>query len=250
MLRYWICAMTLAALAANTGGASPRPALQSGVDLQYVDRSVRPQDDLYRYLNGKWLDNFQLPADKGIYVSFTQVDDTTQEQLRAIVEGLAGNVPGTSAADPDIRKLSDFYASFMDEPRLEALGLEPLRTEFAAIDAMSDKNQIPAAIAHMNRIGAGAPFDFGIGQDARNSTQYAVIVHQSGLGMPDRDYYLKDDAKLKETRAKYLAHVAKMLGMAGDAQSGGGRRGRSRTRNRAGAGAVDPGREPRPGEDV
>jgi predicted metalloendopeptidase len=104
----------------------------------------------------------------------------------------------------------------MDESRLEALGLKPLQAEFAAIDAISDKKEIPALIAHLNRIGAGAPYVFSINQDARNSLQYAVIVRQSGLGMPDRDYYLKDDAKLKDTRAKYLVQIGKMLGMAGD----------------------------------
>jgi putative endopeptidase len=198
-----------AAAEAAEAGAGP---LQSGVDLQYVDHSVRPQDDLYRYLNGKWLDTFQIPPDKGSYESFTFVYDATQEQLRGIVEGL-----GT--ADAEERKLADLYASFMDEARLETLGLQPLRAEFAAIDALADKKEIPALIAHLNRTGAGAPYDVSINQDARNSAQYAVIVRQSGLGLPDRDYYLKDDAKLKDARAKYLTHIGKMLGMAGDAQA-------------------------------
>jgi putative endopeptidase len=186
--------------------------LNSGVDMQYVDRSVRPQDDLYRYLNGKWLDTFQLPPDKGSYESFTYLYDTTLEQLRAIVDGLG-------ASDVEERKLGDLYASFMDEARLEAQGLKPLQGEFAAIDALSDKNDIPAVIARLNRIGAGAPYAFSINQDARNSVQYAVVIRQGGLGMPDRDYYLKDDAKLKDARAKYLAHIDKMLGLAGDAES-------------------------------
>ena len=186
--------------------------LESGVDMQYADRSVRPQDDLYRYLNGKWLDTFQLPADKGSYESFTYLYDTTLEQLRTIVDGL-----GTS--DVEERKLGDLYASFMDEARLESQGLQPLQGEFAAIDALSDKNQIPAAIARLNRIGAVAPYALSINQDGRNSVQYAVIVRQSGLGMPDRDYYLKDDDKLKDTRAKYLAHIEKMLGLAGEHQA-------------------------------
>jgi putative endopeptidase len=187
-------------------------ARNSGIDMQYVDRSVRPQDDLYRYLNGKWLDTFQLPPDKGSYESFTYLYDTTLEQLRAIVDGLG-------ASDVEERKLGDLYASFMDEARLEAQGLKPLQGEFSAIDALSDKNDIPAFIAHLNRIGAGAPYAFSINQDARNSVQYAVVIRQGGLGMPDRDYYLKDDAKLKDARAKYLAHIDKMLGLAGDAES-------------------------------
>jgi putative endopeptidase len=225
MPRYWISALgalvaagalvTIDAWVSAATVKSPgvRPAPLSGVDLQYVDQSVRPQDDLYRHLNGKWLDSFQIPADKGSYGSFTYLYDITQEQLRAIVDGLDGS------GDAEARKIADLYASFMDESRLEALGLKPLQAEFAAIDAISDKREIPALIAHLNRIGAGAPYAFSINQDARNSLQYAVIVRQSGLGMPDRDYYLKDDAKLKDTRAKYLAHIGKMLGMAGDADA-------------------------------
>jgi putative endopeptidase len=198
--------------------AASQATLVSGVDMQYADHSVRAQDDLYRYLNGKWLDSFQLPADKGSYGSFAYIDDTTQEQLRGIVEGLA-QAGGAVNADAEVRKITDLYASFMDETRLDALGLKPLQGELAAIDAISDRNEIPALIAHLNRIGAGAPYDVDVNQDARNSLQYAVVIHQSGLGMPDRDYYLKDDAKLKDVRAKYLAYIGKMLGMAGDARA-------------------------------
>ena len=236
MSRYVTCGAGILAL---IGCASaPTTTLQSGVDLKYVDSSVRPQDDLYRHLNGKWLDTFQLPADKGSYGSFTYVDDATQEQLRGIVDGLvqtqtqtqtqgqgqaqaqAQAQAGAGNDEAEVRKITDLYASFMDEARLETLGLKPLQAEFAAIDALADRSEIPALIAHLNRIGAGAPFDLYVNQDARNSLQYAVILHQSGLGMPDRDYYLKDDAKLKEARAKYLAHIAKMFGMAGERQAG------------------------------
>jgi predicted metalloendopeptidase len=243
MSRYVTCGAGILAL---IGCASaPTTTLQSGVDLKYVDSSVRPQDDLYRHLNGKWLDTFQLPADKGSYGSFTYVDDATQEQLRGIVDGLVQTQTQTQAQaqtqgqaqaqtqgqaqaqaqtvagndEAEVRKITDLYASFMDEARLETLGLKPLQAEFAAIDALADRSEIPALIAHLNRIGAGAPFDVYVNQDARNSLQYAVILHQSGLGMPDRDYYLKDDAKLKEARAKYLAHIAKMFGMAGERQA-------------------------------
>ncbi len=208
-------------------GAHPA-ALLSGVDTQYVDAGVRPQDDLYRHLNGKWLDTFEIPADKGAYNAFTHIDDTTQEQLRGIVEGLAAsNAGGLSASSSDgsaaaaapgadAQKIADLYASFMDEPRLETLGLAPLKTALAEIDALSSTQDIPALIARFNRTGAGAPFDIDINPDEKDSTHYAAIIGQSGLGLPDRDYYLKDDAKLKDARAKYLAHVEKMLGMAGD----------------------------------
>jgi len=134
--------------------------------------------------------------------------------LRLIIDSLS--TPGASDSDPDAKKLGDLYASFMDEAQLETLGLKPLQAEFASIDAISDKSALPALIAHMNQIGVGAPYGFGIAQDSKDSTHYAVILSQGGLGLPDRDYYLKDDAKLKDAREKYLAHIEKMSAMAGE----------------------------------
>jgi putative endopeptidase len=211
MHQFMFCAIGVfaVALCASEGRAA---ALGSGVDMQYVDHSVRPQDDLYRYLNGKWLDTFQIPPDKGSYVSFTFVEDQVQEQLKVIVDGLKDGAGG----DADAKKIADLYASFTNETKLETLGAKPLQADFAKIDAIAGKQEIPALIAHFNRSGAGAPYDFDVELDARDSTRYAVNIGQSGLGLPDRDYYLKDDPKLVEVRTKYLAHVEKMLGMVGD----------------------------------
>jgi predicted metalloendopeptidase len=227
MLRFSVCAIGIAGLAAcasnqspTVKAAAPLPALRSGIDLQYVDTSVRPQDDLYQYLNGKWLRTFQLPADKGAVGSFTAIEDATEEQLRGIVEGLDSAAPGEGDADAK-KKLADLYASFMNEEQLETLGLKPLQAEFAAIDAIKDMNALPVLVARMNAIGAGAPYGLSVNLDARNSTQYAVSLLQGGLGLPDRDYYLKDDVKLKDARAGYRAHVEKMLAMAGQSKAAG-----------------------------
>ncbi|HEX3951411.1 MAG TPA: M13-type metalloendopeptidase [Steroidobacteraceae bacterium] len=195
---------------------APRPVLRSGIDLQYVDSSTRPQDDVYQYLNGKWLRDYQLPADKGAVGSFTALQDKTEEQLRTIVDGLGQTA---SNQDPDAKKLADLYASYMNESELESLGVKPVLAEFAAINAIKNKNAIPAVMARMVEIGAGAPFGLRFNLDARDSTRYAVILSQDGLGLPDRDYYLKDDAKLKEARVAYRAHIEKMLGMAGQAKA-------------------------------
>ena len=208
----------VAAAGAACGGALDASAavpMAAGVDLEYVDPAVRPQDDPYRHLNGKWLDTFELPAYKGVYDSFAAVGDRTQEQLRAIVEGLERRA-GTGKPDPDARKLADLYASFMDEPLLETLGITPLRSAFAAIDALDDKRGLAALVARANRSGSGAPYDISVRPDPRDSSRYAVSVQQSGLGMPDRDYYLSDDAKLSAVREKYLAHVESMLRLAGE----------------------------------
>jgi putative endopeptidase len=215
-----ICIAGLAACVSNqtppqSAAAAPHPTLHSGIDLQYVDSSVRPQDDIYQYLNGKWLRNYQLPPDKALEGSFTIVQDKTEEQLRTIVDAL-DQAPGE---DPDAKKLADFYASYMNEEQLAVLSLKPLLAEFAGIDAIKDMNAIPSAMAHLIEIGAGAPFNLQVNLDSRNSTLNAVILSQGGLGMPDRDYYLKDDAKLKEARVAYLAHIEKMLGMAGQSKA-------------------------------
>jgi predicted metalloendopeptidase len=208
----------LTATACSTGNHSPTP--RSGVQTQYVDEAVRPQDDLYRHLNGKWLDSFEIPPDKGQYGAFTFIDDALQLQLRGIVESLSGDGAGADAAGPDaaVQKVADLYASFMDEPRLDALGVQPLKERFAEIDALADKREIPALIARFNQTGPGAPYDIDINPDSKDSTRYAVIVSQSGLGLPDRDYYLKDDAKLREARDQYAVHIEKMLALAGEPQ--------------------------------
>jgi putative endopeptidase len=228
MWKFSACVIVIAGLAACASNQTPavsasaqhadqQPALRSGIDLQFVDSSVRPQDDTYQYLNGKWLRTFQLPPDKGAAGSFTAIEDATEEQLRSIVESLDRASP--SDGDTDAKKLADLYASFMNEEQLEALGLKPLQAEFAAIDAIKDMNALPVLVAHMNAIGAGAPYGLFVNLDARNSTQYAVSLFQGGLGLPDRDYYLKDDAKLKDARTAYRAHVEKMLSMAGESKA-------------------------------
>jgi predicted metalloendopeptidase len=230
-------ALVLAACSTDQSvpAAPPAPAAQapesssadrSGIDSAYIDPSVRPQDDLYRYFNGKWLESFQMPVDKGTYGAFTFIDDQIQEQLRGIVDNLARTAPSASSdaagvatpdTDADARKIADLYASFMDEARLEALGLAPLKAAFAEIDALHSRGDIAALIARFNRTATSAPCDIDIDPDRKDSTRYAVSIAQSGLGLPDRDYYLKDDAKLKDARTKYLAHMTTMLGMAGDA---------------------------------
>jgi predicted metalloendopeptidase len=197
----------------QTSAAANAPILVSGIDPQDIDSSARPQNDPYQYINGKWLARFEIPADKGSYDQFTKVFDDTQVQLRALVDGLQ---EAADASDPDQRKLADLYASFMDEAALEPLGLKPLAGEFARIEAIKDRSQIPALIAHLNRIGVPAPYTPRVHQDAKDATRYVFDLGQDGLGMPDRDYYLQDEVRLKQIRASYLEHVQRMLALAGD----------------------------------
>jgi putative endopeptidase len=189
------------------------PALVSGIDIQYFDASVRPQDDFYKHINGKWLADTEIPPDKGSYGTFMKLRDDSEAKLHAIIDDLQKSV---GPSDPNQQKIADLYFSFMDEPALESLGIKPLSGEFAKIDALRDKKEIAGLIAHFNEIGVAAPFSPVVHQDAKDSTKYVFDLEQDGLGMPDRDYYLLNDDKLKEARARYGQHAQKMLELAGD----------------------------------
>ncbi|SFL76085.1 M13 family metallopeptidase [Rugamonas rubra] len=230
MNRYLLSALTLSLIAGYAGAAdqaaAPAPVsanaagakMVSGIATEYIEPSVRAQDDFFTHLNGKWLANTEIPADKSSWGSFAKLRDDVQPQLRAIIEG-AANAPSKTAGS-DAQRIGDFYASFMDEARLEQLGLTPLNGELAKVAALSDKKQIPALIARFNQLGFGAPYSYGVHQDNKDSTKYVADLYQDGLGLPDRDYYLKkDDAKMADALAKYQLHVAKMLTLAGDANA-------------------------------
>ncbi len=211
-----IAACLLASCGSSNSPQSAAPALQSGLETQYFDDSVRPQDDLYQHVNGKWLASFEIPADKPSYDQFSRIQDQVERQLHDLLDGLLQSV---DSRDPDQQKIADLYATFMDEAALEPLAAKPLADAFARVDALKNWHQVPALIAHLNEIGVPAPYTPQVHQDAKDVTQYVFDLGQDGLGMPDRDYYLLDDAQLKDTRTKYLAHVQKMLTLLGDANA-------------------------------
>src|SRR6516225_2858740 len=163
----------------------------SGIDLAGGDASVRPQDDLYRRVNGTWLKTVEMPPDKSYIGLWEGINEKIQAQLREIVEGAAGR-----RDDADARRIADLYASFMDEAAVERAGLAPLASELAAIDAIASTAELARAIGRLDRLGVDVPLDVSIDQDARNAQRYVPILTQSGLGLPDRDYYLvTDDAR-------------------------------------------------------
>jgi predicted metalloendopeptidase len=192
---------------------SAPPPLVSGIDIQYFDAAVRPQDDFYKHINGKWLADTQIPPDKGSYGTFMQLRDDSEAKLRTIIDDLQKSV---DPSDPNQQKIADLYFSFMDEPTLESLGIKPLAGEYARIDALKDKKEIAGLIAHFNEISVTAPYSPEVHQDAKDSTKYVFDLEQDGLGMPDRDYYLLNDDKMKQARTRYGQHVQKMLELAGD----------------------------------
>ena len=194
-------------------------SLVSGLVVDYMDKTVRPQDDLYRYINGRWLDTAEIPADKARYGSFHELADATELRLRKIVESLQQQ--DSSLIDPDAVKVRDMYASFADEARLDSLGLQPLRSEFQRIDQLNSTSAVIAYMGQVAQLGVDVPLVTVVHQDNRDSTRYAVDLYQSGLGLPDRDYYLKDGEgeTYKKIRQAYLHHIENILSLAQIQQS-------------------------------
>ena len=149
----------------------------SGIDMTTFDKSVRPQDDFFRYVNGGWVDRTPIPADKASYGSFDILFDKTERDLRAIVEdaGKAGGAPGS-----DARKIGDFYASFTDEARPEALGATPLSAELAAIDKVATKAELARAFARLLKLGCDAPLQAFTEGDFKDPKATAFFVFQGG----------------------------------------------------------------------
>jgi len=210
--RHLLSTLALSIAAAFANAAEPI----SGIDTQYIDNSVRAQDDFFTHLNGQWLKTTEIPADKSRWGSFNKLADDTKPQLRGIIEDLQKQ----KGLKGDEQKIAALYTSYMYEAALEKAGIKPLAGELSRVRSLKDSKGLPALIAHFNKIGVAAPYGVFVSQDARNSTQYAAYMGQSGLGLPDRDYYLKkDDPKMAETLAKYEQHVAKILAMAGNKDS-------------------------------
>jgi predicted metalloendopeptidase len=204
-----------AAVAADATAASAAVAGQrSGVDTAAFDKTVRAQDDFFRYTQGTWLKDVDIPSDRSSWGAFNEAAENVEQQIRTLVEKAAQDKRAKAGSDE--QKIGDLYTSFMDEPKRNALGLAPLKAERARIEALRDKKELAALAAHFSRIDVGAPLDMGVRQDAKESTKYVVGIRQSGLGMPNRDYYIAaNDAKLADIRAKYQAHIEKMLALAG-----------------------------------
>ena len=193
--------------------ASPAD-LRSGVDLQYIDNAVRPQDDFFRHTQGKWLKDVEIPSDRSAWGAFNVAQDKVEGQIQTLVEQAEKDT--ARAKGSENQKIGDFYASYIDEARRNALGIEPLEAELARIDGLKDKRGLGAVMAHLLLIGVGTPISGDVHQDNKESTRYLLDLSQSGLGMPNRDYYLSTgDRRLMDTKAKYQGHVEKILALAG-----------------------------------
>jgi putative endopeptidase len=200
-------------LLASAAGADT-PAPRSGIDRSLFDTSLAPGDDLFRYANGSWIEHNPIPPDQVAWGIDEELHEKTLARLREIVDSLV-NEKAPLSGDP--QKVRDFYATATDEAKLQAQGAMPLREELARVAGAKSPNGLVVLIAHFNAIDIDAPFSFGIDQDERISTRYAVHLSQAGIGLPERDYYLADDEDSKRIREQYRDHVTKMLQLLGDA---------------------------------
>ncbi len=193
--------------------ADANSSIKSGIELENMDNKTRPQDDFYRFVNGTWLDNTEIPADKSTYGSFTALRDKSRRDVKAIIEETSQlkNVKKGS----DAQKVGDLYRSYMNTDKLNQLGASPLTPEFAKIDAMDSHDDVSVYFAETQLIGSDAPFGFFVNNDSKDPTKYITFFSQSGLGLPDKDYYFTQDEKSEKLRADYVEHIGKMFSLAG-----------------------------------
>jgi putative endopeptidase len=184
-----------------------------GFDTANLDKTCKPCDDFYRFAMGGWMKANPIPPEYSTWGSFTVLLDKNQQNLRQILETAAkANAPAGS----NERKIGDFYTSCMDTTAIDTAGTKPIEEELLRIAQMKRATDLQAEMAHLQSIGVDAMFRFGSRQDAKDSTQVIATAVQGGLGLPDRDYYIRDDEKSKKLRDDYLKHVAKLFELAGD----------------------------------
>src|SRR6266699_5373476 len=189
--------------------SKPNPPIEKNpppINTKDMDTSIKPQDDFFMYADGGWIKRTEIPPEYSRWGSFNELHEIAEK---------AANTHVDPKLAPETQKVGDYYASGMDEKTIEAMRTKPLAEEFKRIDAIKDRAALLKAIAHLHTIGVDAFFEFGSGQDAKDSTREISQAIQGGLGMPDRDYYTKTDEASKKLRDQYLAHVAKMLTLLG-----------------------------------
>jgi putative endopeptidase len=198
--------------AAPEGPPEEAAVLSSGLDLQYMDTSVKPGDDFFRYMNGTWLDETEIPADKSGYGGFTILADDAVADVRVIIEASAN---GDFAKGTDEQKVGDLYKSYLNMELRNARGTAPLMPELERIDAISSHAELAHYFGDAQVRGYGTPMNLSQFADMKNPEYYAFYVFQGGLGLPEREYYFTDDEKSEEIRVAYVDHVEKMFDLAG-----------------------------------
>ncbi len=210
-----LCCLAILAGCSQNSPDSSAPETQqlvSGIDQSNMDKSVRPQDDFFAYVNGTWLKEAEIPADQTSVGGFRDLRENARQDVLVIIQDLAAQTDVQGGSDE--QKVASLYNSYMDTLRIENSGLAPLQAEIDAINSLTDKTDLSAYMAHARQIGGGGPFIPYIGIDAKDATRYAVHFWQGGLGLPDRDYYFKDDDRSVALRTAYVEHITQMFTLA------------------------------------
>lgn len=212
-MRFWALtaalAMNACALFQSTQDQSSMEQLTSGITKENFDLSVTPGQDFYRFVNGRWLDQTQIPSDKADYGVFTILADRSREQVRSIITNISQKKEVSPGSEH--QKIRDLYLSFMDLETIEKKGLSALQTSFQAIESISNLEDLSGYFARGMKIGLDLPFGVQALNDFKDPDRYILFFSQSGLGLPDRDQYLKDDKESKELQNQYKAHIQQMF---------------------------------------
>ncbi len=210
-----LCLAANLSLAQNKAGAAKKAAVTTQIpsfDRAAIDKTADPCVDFYQYSCGKWMKNNPIPADQASWGRFNELAERNRAVLRDILE----NAAKAKNRDANEQKIGDYYASCMDEAAINQKGIAVLKPFFDRIDAVKDKSELPALVAYLHRQGLDVLFGFGSGPDFKNAKEVIAQADQGGLSLPDRDYYLKTDAKSEELRKQYVEHVTNMFKLLGD----------------------------------
>ena len=188
---------------------------RSGIDTSALDPAVRPQDDLYAHVNGRWIAQHEIPADRAMDGAFRALHDQAEEQVRDIIIDAAASAAGPAGGGVEAQ-IGALYASFMAQDTVERLGTTPLRADLALIESADTQAQLTGALGTLQRTGAAGAVGFWVDNDAKDPTTYVVYLNQGGLGLPDESYYR--DEQYADVLAAYRPHVARMLSLGGVAK--------------------------------
>jgi len=185
-----------------------------GIEISNIDSTAKPTDNFYQFVNGKWVTNNPIPESESRWGSFNELYEKNMAKLKAILEEAAADK--NAAQGSNTQKIGTFYSLAMDSVKLNADGASPLKSEFELIENIKTADDVVKAVAHFHTIGVGPMFSGYIGQDAKISTEYITQFFQGGIGMPDKDYYLKTDERFLGIQKAYVEHIAKMFELLGD----------------------------------
>lgn len=186
--------------------------LVSGITKTNIDTLVKPGDNFENYVNGNWLKNNKIPADKSSYGAGDMLYDQSQKDVKAIIEEAAKS---NATEGSDEQKIGDYYNSFINRKDRDAKGINPIKPELKNIDAIANYSDLAAYFGKANKTGLASPFSIAVTEDFKDPKKYTLITWQGGLGLPEREYYLQNDAKMIDIRSKYVAHIEKMLQLVG-----------------------------------